>query len=136
MQGIGAVVLNTQRYRSSKPIVNGVGAGCGQYWHLQPQTNVYPSNGKNVGAPIVVNVNDQCPDAGYCQQSDQTPLNDYDTMLHFDLVSIYSESTIPNPSELMSFETYLTAPTSISKRVVLTRNLIVRRNWGRGSIFW
>ena len=85
VQGIGAAALNTQAYMAGKSILNGVGAGCGQCWHLQPLTDVYPSNGKNVGTPIVVKINDQCPDAGYCQQSDQAPLNQCNKPLHFDL---------------------------------------------------
>jgi len=85
VNGIGAAALNTQGYMAGQPTVNGVGAGCGQCWRLQPLTDVYPSNGKNVGTPIVVRINDQCPDAGYCQQSDQAPLNEYQMPLHFDL---------------------------------------------------
>jgi len=85
VQGIGAAAINTQGYMAGSPIVNGVGAACGQCWHLLPQTDIYPSNGKHVGTPIVVKINDQCPDAGYCQQSDQAPLNDYNRVLHFDL---------------------------------------------------
>ena len=85
VQGIGGAALNTQAYMAGQPIVNGVGLGCGQCWHLQPLTDVYPSNGKNVGTPVVVKINDQCPDAGYCQQSDQAPLNQYNMPLHFDL---------------------------------------------------
>ena len=85
VQGIGGAALNSQGYMAGSPIVNGVGKACGQCWHLQPQVDVYSSQGKKVGTPVVVRINDQCPDAGYCQQTDQQPLNQYNEVLHFDL---------------------------------------------------
>lgn len=86
VQGVGAAALNTQAYEDGKPIVNGVGGACGQCWHLQPLTDVYPNNNHlSVGTPIVVQINDQCPDGGYCMQSPQAPLNNYQMQLHFDL---------------------------------------------------
>ena len=86
VQGIGAAAINTQAYENGQPIVNGVGNACGQCWHLQPLSDVYPNpNNLAVGTPIVVKINDQCPDGGYCQQSPQAPLNDLGAPYHFDL---------------------------------------------------
>ena len=86
VQGTGCSAINTQAYSNGQPIVNGVGNACGQCWHLQPLSDVYPKpNNLAVGTPIVVKINDQCPDGGYCQQSLQAPLNDYGAPYHFDL---------------------------------------------------
>ncbi|KAI4260631.1 MAG: hypothetical protein LQ352_000193 [Teloschistes flavicans] len=94
--GVGAAAINTLAFQNpngaidgsgNTPIVNGVGAACGACWHLQPQTDWYPSNGKSVGKPIVVKINDQCPDGGYCDQTVDHPTNTggYDAPVHFDL---------------------------------------------------
>ncbi|KAL8693547.1 MAG: hypothetical protein Q9218_001633 [Villophora microphyllina] len=96
VQGVGAAALNTLAFQNphgaidgigNVPIVNGVGAACGACWHLQPQTDWYPSNGKSVGKPIVVKINDQCPDGGYCDQTIDHPTNTggYNAPVHFDL---------------------------------------------------
>ncbi|KAL8781607.1 MAG: hypothetical protein Q9203_000185 [Teloschistes exilis] len=90
VQGVGAAAINTLAFqnpngaidgRGNTPIVNGVGAACGACWHLQPQTNWYPSNGKSLGKPIVVKINDQCPDT----IEHPTNTGGYNAPVHFDL---------------------------------------------------
>ncbi|KAL8835618.1 MAG: hypothetical protein Q9170_003235 [Blastenia crenularia] len=96
IQGVGAAAINTLAFQNpngaingvgNTPIVNGVGAACGACWHLQPSTDWYESNGKSVGKPIVVKINDQCPDGGYCDQTVEHPTNTggYNAPVHFDL---------------------------------------------------
>ncbi|KAL8951719.1 MAG: hypothetical protein Q9222_002332 [Ikaeria aurantiellina] len=98
VQGVGGAALNTLAFQNANgaingdgntPLVNGRGAACGHCWHLQPLTNSYEStgNGKSVGSPIVVKINDQCPDPGYCDQTVEHPTNTggYDAPVHFDL---------------------------------------------------
>lgn len=71
---------------SNSAITSGVGNGCGQCWHLQPQTNYFSNPGKTVGTSVVVKINDQCTDPSYCDQTLERPLNTgYGKQAHFDL---------------------------------------------------
>ena len=87
--GTGFAAANNVTYAAGQPIVNGVGKGCGQCWHLMPQDDAYQSNGKSLGTPVVVKINDQCTDPKYCDQEEfgnNTPLNTgYGKQVHFDL---------------------------------------------------
>ena len=87
--GIGFAAANNATYAAGKPIIGGVGAGCGQCWHLQPISNVYTSNGLKLGTPVVVKINDQCTDPGYCDQAEGTNTANLNTkygkQVHFDL---------------------------------------------------
>lgn len=51
--GKGYAAINILQY--STP-TNGAPDACGSCWHIQPQTDVYPSQGLSVGKPIVVKV--------------------------------------------------------------------------------
>ena len=88
-KGTGFAAANNVTYAAGQPIVNGVGKGCGQCWHLQPDSDAYQSNGKSLGTPVVVKINDQCTDPKYCDQeegSNHSPLNTgYGKQVHFDL---------------------------------------------------
>ncbi|KAL8803322.1 MAG: hypothetical protein Q9223_004628 [Gallowayella weberi] len=101
--GVGAAAINTLAFQNPNgaingagnvPLVNGVGAACGSCWHLQPTSNWFPTNGKSLGTPIVVKINDQCPDGGYCDQTVEHPTNTggYDAPVHFDLCSAGGEN--------------------------------------------
>ena len=87
--GTGFAAANNVTYAAGQPIVNGVGKGCGQCWHLEPESDAYQSNGKSLGTPVVVKINDQCTDPKYCDQEEfgnHTPLNTgYGKQVHFDL---------------------------------------------------
>ncbi|KAL6717437.1 hypothetical protein ACLMJK_005352 [Lecanora helva] len=87
--GTGFAAANNVTYAAGQPIVNGVGKGCGQCWHLFAEKDAYPSNGKSLGTPVVVKINDQCTDPKYCDQyefGNDTPLNTgYGKQVHFDL---------------------------------------------------
>ena len=87
--GTGFAAANNVTYAAGQPIVNGVGKGCGQCWHLMPESDAYQSNGKSLGTPVVVKIDDQCTDPKYCDQEEfgnNTPLNTgYGKQVHFDL---------------------------------------------------
>ncbi|KAL9000294.1 MAG: hypothetical protein Q9169_001011 [Polycauliona sp. 2 TL-2023] len=93
--GIGAAALNTQAFlnpngaidgQGNIPYVYGAAGACGACWHLQPLENVHPSNGKTLGTPIVVKINDQCDDDGKCDQGRVGPVNSgFGKPVHFDL---------------------------------------------------
>ncbi|KAK4694691.1 hypothetical protein P7C71_g2935, partial [Lecanoromycetidae sp. Uapishka_2] len=87
--GTGYAAANNVTYAAGKPIVGGVGAGCGQCWHLQPISDEYTSNGLKLGTPVVVKINDQCTDPGYCDQEEGSNTADVNTKygkdVHFDL---------------------------------------------------
>ncbi|KAL2056963.1 hypothetical protein ABVK25_002702 [Lepraria finkii] len=87
--GTGYAAANNVTYASGAPIINGVGAGCGQCWHLQPLVDQFSSDGLRFGTPVVVKINDQCTDAGYCDQeegSNNANVNTrYGKQVHFDL---------------------------------------------------
>ncbi|KAL2046842.1 hypothetical protein N7G274_000860 [Stereocaulon virgatum] len=89
IRGIGYAAANNATYASNQPVINGVGAGCGQCWHLQPLHDQFPSNGLRLGTPVVVKVNDQCTDAGYCDQEEGANSANVNTrygkQVHFDL---------------------------------------------------
>ncbi|KAL9603069.1 MAG: hypothetical protein Q9219_001433 [cf. Caloplaca sp. 3 TL-2023] len=96
VQGIGAAAINSLAFQNphgaingdgNVPLNNGAGAACGGCWHLQPQSNWFESNGKSLGKPIVVKINDECPDPGYCDQTVEHPTNTggYDAPVHFDI---------------------------------------------------
>ena len=88
-KGIGYAAANNEIYSAGLPITGGVGQGCGECWHLTPQEDAYQSNGKKLGTSVVVKINDQCTDKGYCDQvegSNSSPLNTgYQKLVHFDL---------------------------------------------------
>ncbi|KAL8886098.1 MAG: hypothetical protein Q9215_006148 [Flavoplaca cf. flavocitrina] len=98
--GIGAAAINTLAFenadggidgKGNKPHVYGPNGACGSCWHLQPVSNFYPSNGKSLGTPVVVQINDVCPmDKGYCDQTVEHPTNTggFDAPVHFDLCSM------------------------------------------------
>ncbi|MCJ1456640.1 ADAM metallopeptidase with thrombospondin type 1, motif [Mycoblastus sanguinarius] len=88
--GQGAAAANNVTYAAGQEIVGGKGAGCGQCWHLQPQTDAFPdNNGLSLGTPVVIKITDQCTDAGYCDQTDTRPLNTgYGKQVHFDLCNV------------------------------------------------
>ncbi|KAI4267756.1 MAG: hypothetical protein L6R38_008107 [Xanthoria sp. 2 TBL-2021] len=97
-KGIGSAAINTLAFNNPNgaidgegniPYVYGAAGACGACWHLQPQSNRFPSNGKSLGTPIVVKINDECPDDGYCDQTKEHPTNTggYDAPVHFDLCS-------------------------------------------------
>lgn len=58
-------------------------------WHLQPISDVYTSNGLKLGTSVVVKINDQCTDAGYCDQEEGSNTANVNTKygkeVHFDL---------------------------------------------------
>lgn len=87
--GIGFAAANNMIYRAGQQNVNGVGKGCGECWHLQPKANAYEGNGKKLGTAVVVKINDECTDRGYCDQvefDNTSPLNTgYQKQVHFDL---------------------------------------------------
>ena len=86
VKGIGTTAANNLTFASGQSLVNGHGAGCGQCWHLQPQKNPFPTNGKGFGTPVIARINDQCTDGGYCDQTESRPLNKgYGRQVHFDL---------------------------------------------------
>ena len=95
--GIGYAAANNEIYSAGQPITGGVGQGCGECWHLQPQEDAYQSNGKTLGTPVVVKINDQCTDKGYCDQvegSNTNPLNTgYQKLVHFDLCNASGVTT-------------------------------------------
>ena len=87
--GTGFAAANNVTYAAGQPIKNGVGAGCGQCWHLMPEQNAYSAPGKSLGTNVVVKINDQCTDPKYCDQEEfgnNTPFNTgYHKQVHFDL---------------------------------------------------
>ncbi|KAL8735993.1 MAG: hypothetical protein Q9166_000555 [cf. Caloplaca sp. 2 TL-2023] len=96
VQGVGGAAINSLAFQNPNGAINGdgniprkegVGAACGTCWHLAPQTNWYEAPGKSLGKPVVVKINDECPDSKYCDQSLEHPTNTggYDAPVHFDL---------------------------------------------------
>lgn len=98
LPGIGVAAINTLAFQNpvggidgkgNVPLVNGAGAACGACWHLQPQHSWFEKtdNGKTLGKPIVVRINDHCPDEKYCDQTLEHPVNTggYDAPVHFDI---------------------------------------------------
>ena len=84
--GTGYAAANNVTYADNQPIINGVGAGCGQCWHLQPQIDEFPINKLKIGTSVVVKINDQCTDPGYCDQTETSDVNTrYGKQVHFDL---------------------------------------------------
>ena len=71
---------------SGASIVSGVGKGCGQCWHIMPTGDSFPTNGHSAGTSVVVKINDQCTDPGYCDQTEAHPVNTgYGKDIHIDL---------------------------------------------------
>lgn len=61
------------------------GNGCGQCWLLTPTANWGSgTGGQGFGTPVVVQVTNQCPDAGYCDNAPGQP-NSMGMQVHFDL---------------------------------------------------
>ena len=90
--GLGAAAINTAQFYLStggEHANNGIGSACGECWHIQPETDCYPSNGLQVGKPAVVKINDECPDAGVCDFNttrNSKPTGEYDDAeVHLDL---------------------------------------------------
>lgn len=87
--GTGYAAANNVTFAAAQPIVGGKGAGCGQCWHLTPQADAYPTDGKTLGTSVVVKINDQCTDPKYCDQLEHGNTKDfntgYDKQVHFDL---------------------------------------------------
>ena len=86
--GTGFAATNRLNYEAGGNVVNGIGQGCGTCWHLQPQENPFPSNGNRFGTPVVVKINDECADGGYCDQTAASPNTLYQKELHFDLCTV------------------------------------------------
>ncbi|KAL9099151.1 MAG: hypothetical protein Q9163_005309 [Psora crenata] len=89
--GTGFAATNRINYEAGGTVVNGIGKGCGTCWHVQPQSNPYPMNGNTFGKPVVVKINNECQDAGYCDQTlggaggEVVGNTLYQKQLHFDL---------------------------------------------------
>ncbi|KAL9640001.1 MAG: hypothetical protein Q9164_000579 [Protoblastenia rupestris] len=89
----GLAATNRLNYEAGSPPTNGIGQGCGTCWHIQPQSNPFPSNGNTFGTPVVVKISDECADGGYCDQvrdaaGTLTPNTRYQKELHFDLCTV------------------------------------------------
>ncbi|KAL8663876.1 MAG: hypothetical protein Q9168_008022 [Polycauliona sp. 1 TL-2023] len=95
--GTGVAAINKQAFlnpnggidgKGNTPYVYGASGACGSCWHLQPVTNLDPSSKTPLGTPVVVRINDECADAGVCDQGSATPdglSSKYKTPVHFDL---------------------------------------------------
>ncbi|KAL8643451.1 MAG: hypothetical protein Q9226_008361 [Calogaya cf. arnoldii] len=96
--GIGAAAINRLAFNNPNGAIDGIGnipyvygdaGACGACWHLQPVSNVHESNGKSLGTPVVVKINDECPDPKYCDQTLERPINTgFDMPVHFDICSL------------------------------------------------
>ncbi|KAL8995320.1 MAG: hypothetical protein Q9169_004924 [Polycauliona sp. 2 TL-2023] len=105
IKGIGATAVNKMLFGGPPGVfdgsggfqnVNGLGGACGSCWTLSPGFNYYESNGIPLGETVVVRINDECTDPGYCDQTPDHPLNTgpldgiqssgkFEAPVHFDL---------------------------------------------------
>ena len=105
VKGIGATAVNKMLFGGPPGVydgsgghsnVNGLGGGCGSCWTLTPGFNYYEDNGIPLGKTVVVKINDECTDPGYCDQTPESPLNTgpteriqpsgkFEAPVHFDL---------------------------------------------------
>ncbi|KAI4276341.1 MAG: hypothetical protein LQ337_002557 [Flavoplaca oasis] len=105
VKGIGATAVNKMLFGGPPGVydgsgghsnVNGLGGGCGSCWTLTPGFNYYEDNGIPLGKTVVVRINDECTDPGYCDQTPDSPLNTgptdgiqpsgkFEAPVHFDL---------------------------------------------------
>ncbi|KAL9038231.1 MAG: hypothetical protein Q9180_003259 [Flavoplaca navasiana] len=105
VKGVGATAVNKMLFGGPPGVydgsgghsnVNGLGGGCGSCWTLTPGFNYYEDNGIPLGKTVVVRINDECTDPGYCDQTPDSPLNTgptkdiqpsgkFEAPVHFDL---------------------------------------------------
>ena len=105
VKGVGATAVNKMLFGGPPGVydgsgghsnVNGLGGGCGSCWTLTPGLNYYEDNGIPLGKTVVVRINDECTDPGYCDQTPDSPLNTgptediqpsgkFEAPVHFDL---------------------------------------------------
>ncbi|KAL9615593.1 MAG: hypothetical protein Q9204_008749, partial [Flavoplaca sp. TL-2023a] len=84
VKGVGATAVNKMLFGGPPGVydgsgghsnINGLGGGCGSCWTLTPGFNYYEDNGIPLGKTVVVRINDECTDPGYCDQTPDSPLN-------------------------------------------------------------